>query len=61
MKELLLKPLQRSGDLPTLLPAKTVRIRLVASLEEMKKSGINFGSLRKGVLVGGNILLESRN
>lgn len=58
MKELLLRNLQQCTDLPaSILPAKTVKIHKITSIEAFKNSGLKFEKLRKAVMVGEMLIL----
>jgi hypothetical protein len=62
MKELQLLPTIDSPQaVLTLLPAKTVKIQKITSVEAFKKSGLDFSKLRKGVLLDGKMVVLSKN
>lgn len=45
----------------TVLPARTVKIHKIASVEAFKNSGIDFSKLRKGVVFDGKTLVLNKN
>lgn len=61
MKELqLIATIDPPQTAVTILPAKTVKIQKIGSLEAFKKSGLDFSKLRKAVLLDGKLLVVTK-
>ena len=43
------------------LPAKTVKIHKITSIEAFKNSGIDFSKLKRGIVFDGKIFAENKN
>jgi hypothetical protein len=61
MKELSFSATIESSETPLrILPAKTVKIQKITSLEAFKKSGLDFSKLRRGVVLDGKMVVVSK-
>lgn len=53
--------LKTEDDPVTVLPAKSVKIHKIMSVEAFKRSGIDFSKLKKGMIFDGKIVVANKN